>query len=213
MKTEALIDLLAKGADPVRRHAAMRRILGALAIGAAGALALLLYRLDINPGLSDFVTTPQFWIKTGFTLSLATAGVMLSQRLARPGVRVGNAVWLAIAPVVAIWLLAVAQLTGAEAATRTHLVFGNSWNVCPKNIAMLSLPLFVAIIWGMRGLAPTESRSAGAAAGLCAGALAAVVYGIHCPERSAPFLAIWYVTGILIPTAVGAALGPRLLRW
>jgi hypothetical protein len=29
----------------------------------------------------------------------------------------------------------------------------------------------------------------------------------------APFLAIWYLLGMLIPTALGALLGPRLLRW
>jgi hypothetical protein len=29
----------------------------------------------------------------------------------------------------------------------------------------------------------------------------------------APFLAIWYLLGMLIPTLLGALLGPRLLRW
>ena len=49
-----------------------------------------------------------------------------------------------------------------------------------------------------------------AAFGLAIGALA---YTLHCPELAAPFLAIWYVLGMLIPTAFGAWLGPRLLRW
>jgi hypothetical protein len=30
---------------------------------------------------------------------------------------------------------------------------------------------------------------------------------------AAPFLATWYVLGILIPAILGALLGPRLLRW
>jgi hypothetical protein len=29
----------------------------------------------------------------------------------------------------------------------------------------------------------------------------------------APFLATWYLLGVLIPTAIGTLLGPRLLRW
>lgn len=36
---------------------------------------------------------------------------------------------------------------------------------------------------------------------------------LHCTEMQAPFLAVWYVLGILIPTGAGALLGSRLLRW
>ena len=46
-----------------------------------------------------------------------------------------------------------------------------------------------------------------------AGALGALVYALHCPEMATPFLAVWYVAGMAIPTALGAVLGPRLLRW
>ena len=52
-----------------------------------------------------------------------------------------------------------------------------------------------------------------AAAARFAGAAAAFAYAFHCPEMQAPFLAVWYVLGMLIPAAVGAALGQRMLRW
>ena len=65
----------------------------------------------------------------------------------------------------------------------------------------------------MRGLAPTQTRLAGAAVGLLAGAIGAMAYTLHCPEMGAPFLAIWYVAGVLVPTVAGALLGPRMLRW
>jgi len=39
------------------------------------------------------------------------------------------------------------------------------------------------------------------------------MYSLHCPEMEAPFIGFWYLLGMLIPTAVGALLGPRLLRW
>jgi len=39
------------------------------------------------------------------------------------------------------------------------------------------------------------------------------VYSLHCPELAAPFIGFWYLLGMLIPTAVDALLGPRLLRW
>jgi len=40
-----------------------------------------------------------------------------------------------------------------------------------------------------------------------------VVYALHCPEMAAPFLFIWNGLGMLAPAAIGAAMGPRLLRW
>ena len=46
-----------------------------------------------------------------------------------------------------------------------------------------------------------------------AGAIGALVYCLHCPELAPPFLGFWYLLGMLIPAAAGAALGPRLLRW
>jgi hypothetical protein len=90
---------------------------------------------------------------------------------------------------------------------------GASWRACPFNIALLSAPIFVASLWAMHSLAPTQPHRAGAAGGLLAGALGALVYCLHCPEIAAPFLAVWYVIGMLIPTALGAWLGPALLRW
>jgi len=56
-------------------------------------------------------------------------------------------------------------------------------------------------------------RLTGAAAGLAAGASAATLYGLHCPEVSALFVLIWYSLGMLVAAAIGALAGPRVLRW
>jgi len=213
VKTDTLIDLLATGAGTAQRHAVTRRFLAAVGSGTAGALLLLLAVFGVNPVLRDYLTLPQYWMKVAFTFALAAGGFQLSRRFARPGVPAGAAVWSVLLPMLAMWILAAVVLLGADASARSHLILGDSWNVCPFNIAFLSAPAFIATIWAMRGLAPTESRSAGAAAGLCAGALGAAVYCLFCPELAAPFLAIWYVIGILIPSVVGFLLGPRLLRW
>jgi hypothetical protein len=112
-----------------------------------------------------------------------------------------------------MWLLAIVALTGAEPAFRSQLVWGSSWRVCPFNIALLSLPAFVASLWALKQLAPTRLRLAGGASGLVAGSLGALVYGLYCSEFAAPFLGVWYVIGVLIPTLVGIAIGPKVLRW
>ena len=93
------------------------------------------------------------------------------------------------------------------------MFWGSTWRVCPFLIAGLSLPILIAVLRAMRELAPTRLRLAGAAAGLSAGAAAATVYCLHCPEMAPPFVAFWYVIGILLATGAGALLGPRMLRW
>ena len=213
MKTDALIDLLATGAGPAQRHPVARRFGVAVAVGAAGGFAILLLAFGINPALRDFTLLPGFWIKMTFAVVLALSGFVASVRLARPGVAVGNAKWLAVATLTALWVLALVVLADADPGARSQLVFGNSWSVCPFRIALLSAPTFAASIWAMRGLAPTNQRLAGAALGFFSGALGASIYGLHCPELAPPFLAIWYVIGILIPTVVGSAIGRPMLRW
>jgi hypothetical protein len=90
---------------------------------------------------------------------------------------------------------------------------GNSWALCPLRILALTGPVFLGLLWSLRQLAPTDLRSAGAAAGLASGALGALLYCFRCPESSALFVVTWYTLGILAAGALGALAGPRLLRW
>jgi hypothetical protein len=117
------------------------------------------------------------------------------------------------APVLAMWAIGAWALMPAAPADRVELLMGDSAASCPFTIALLSVPLFVAAFWAIRGLAPTRLALAGAASGLLAGAGGALMYALYCPEMGAPFIAIWYLLGMLIPAAAGALLAPRLLRW
>ena len=78
---------------------------------------------------------------------------------------------------------------------------------------VLAIPTWLAAFWAARRFAPTRLRAASAVAGLLAGAAAAMVYAVHCAEMQAPFLAVWYVLGMLVPAFLGWAIGPKLLRW
>jgi hypothetical protein len=84
---------------------------------------------------------------------------------------------------------------------------------CPWSVFLLSLPALAATLALLRQRAPTRLRAAGAAAGLFAGALGAAGYALSCTEESAAFVAVWYTLGIVLSTALGALLGPRVLRW
>ena len=125
-----------------------------------------------------------------------------------------GASWLGIAlPVLLLWSLAAVSLATAPPELRASLVMGQTWRSCSASIALISLPLFIAAFVALASLAPTRLALAGACAGAMAGGAGAAVYALHCPELDAPFLAVWYVLGILMPVAAGALLGPRLLRW
>jgi hypothetical protein len=213
MRTDDLTLMLATGAVAVQPNIAARRYATALALGAAGAMLMMVMLLGVRADLEQAIFLPKFWIKLGYVACMAVGSLLLAERLSRPGRQLDHAPALLAAPVVAIWALATVVLVNADPLQRVSLFLGDTWAVCPFLIAMLSVPVFGSTIWAMRGLAPTRLRLAGAAAGLLAGTTGALVYCIHCPEMEAPFLGFWYLLGMLIPTAAGALSGPRLLRW
>jgi hypothetical protein len=213
VKTDDLVTMLAAGAVAAQPHHDKRRYATALFGGALGAALLTASLLGVRPDLAAAALLPMFWVKIGFVAALAALSLLLALRLSRPGLELGRMPGLLAAPVLAMWLLALIVLARAVPAERGALFYGETWTSCPFLIAMLSVPAFIGILWAMKGLAPTRLRLAGAAAGLLSGATGALVYCLHCPELAAPFLGFWYLLGMLIPTAAGAALGPRLLRW
>jgi len=213
MRTDDLVMMLATGAGPLEAGATARRYATALGWGAFGATLLMALVLGVRPDLAEAARLPMFWVKLAFPACLAAGALYAAARLSRPGVPLGRVNAALAAPVLAMWLLAAFVLLNAAAGEREVLILGGTWNVCPLYVALLSLPVFAAAMWSMKGLAPTRLALAGAAAGLLAGSAGALIYALHCPEMEAPFLAIWYLLGMLIPTAVGAAIGPRLLRW
>jgi len=213
MKTDDLIAMLATGVAPVDPQLAAKRFRTGLGAGVLGALLLLLSLYGLNPQLQEVARLPMFWGKLAYPASLATIALLLAQRLSHPGVPLGRAPAALLLPILAIALLAIWVLAQAAAPQRPALLLGQTWKTCALSIALVSTPVFVAVLWIMKGLAPTRLRHAGAAAGLLASTLGALVYALHCPEIEAPFLLVWYGAGMAIPVAVGALLGPKLLRW
>lgn len=213
MKTTELISLLAADTLPVARHATPRRLSLALLAGLPLALAIVLIGYGARPDLAQAVFWPMFQVKLAVPIAIAMAGFMALKSLARPGAKLG-ARWLGlIVPVLLLWALALVSYQDAPAEQRAALIWGTTWRSCAASITLISLPIFVAAFMALRTLAPTRPALAGACAGAMASGTAAAVYALHCPELSAPFLAIWYVGGMALPVAIGALLGPRLLRW
>ncbi len=213
MKTDELIAMLASSAGPIEPDALQRRYVTALGWGAFGTTLLMAVMLGVRPDLAEAVWLPMFWVKLAFPAALFAGALLAVLRLSRPGAKLGRVPAAVLAPVLAMWLLAGIVLLAAAPAEREGLLLGHSAASCPIVIALLSVPLLGAALWAMKALAPTSLARAGAAAGLLSGAGGALVYALYCPEMAAPFIGVWYLIGMLIPAGIGAALGPRLLRW
>jgi hypothetical protein len=213
MKTDNLIAALAADVAPVDPHSVERRFVYALAFAVCGALAVLLAGYGVRADLPRMLATPLFWAKVALPLTLAGAAVVATARLSRPGAALGRIGTALAAPVVLVWIAALAVLWFAPHEARVELLMGRTWRTCSLKIALLSVPGLIAMLVAVRSLAPTRLPLAGATAGLLAGAVGALVYCLRCPETSVPFWATWYLLGIAMPTAAGALLGRRVLRW
>ena len=213
MRTDDLVSLLAAGVEPIDARRTMRRYVLAITGGMLGALAITGGILRLNPLLSNAVFEPVFWVREAYCATLGSLGFAAITRLARPGFRLGVVPAGIGAVVIAMWIFAALVLLTAPAQDRAHLLLGATAAVCPFLITLVAAPLFLAFVWVLRGLAPTQLRAAGAAGGFAAGSFGALAYSLHCPELTAPFIGVWYLLGMLIPTGIGALLGPRLMRW
>lgn len=211
MKTETLIDVLARGAGPAPRFAAARRLLPAAALGVTTAALLALTVLEPVP--AALFATPAPWMKLAYALALAAAAGWLTAALSRPVARLALPRRMVAAVMAAMASVGLGAMLLTPAGGRLAALLGHSSLDCPWNVLALSLPGLGAALWALRGLAPTRPRAAGAAAGLLAGALGAAGYSLSCTEASPAFVAVWYTLGIVLTALLGAVIGPRVLRW
>lgn len=211
MKTQSLIEMLAKGAGPAPQAPVLRRLAPVVALGLIASALFALVSMGSIPAAMWATSAP--WLKMLYGASLALAAGWVTARLSRP---VAHTQW-PVRAVLAVFatMLALGALTLVTSAPdqRMTALFGETWLSCPRNVVVLSLPALAGALWALRGLAPTQLRAAGFNAGLMAGALGSMGYSLVCPEVSATFVAVWYSLGIFLTGILGAFLGTRVLRW
>lgn len=213
MNTDDLVALLARSAARVDRGAADRQLVQKLSAAAALSVLAVLVMLGPRPDLAGAIAAPMFWVKLAFPAATAVVAFVALRRLGHPGRRLRWSVLALGVPVAIVWFMAAAALAATPPADRLALVLGSSSWRCTVFIAALSLPAFLLAVQALGRLAPTRLALSGTIAGLFAGSTAACAYALHCTEMQPPFLAVWYVLGMLIPAAAGALAGRRLLHW
>ena len=213
MNTDALVAALARSATPVDRAAVTRRFWVTLLAAAVLSLGMMLVVLGPRADWRAAMDLPMFWVKLAFPAAMAVAAFICLRRLGHPGMRLGGGPVAVTLPAVVMWLIAAAALAAAPAPQRAGLVMGTSWWQCVVLISMLALPGFVLGLFAMAALAPTRLALSGFMAGLFAGSVAAFAYALSCKEMQPPFLATWYLLGMLVPALAGAVVGRAWLRW
>ncbi len=211
--SSALIDRLASDLKPVRPGIVPWRLFGAVGVCALLSLAVVLWLWGVRPDIAAAMQTAALWAKEAFAVTLALAGSAAMLRLARPAGRATGPLYVALSAVAVMLVLAVLQLGASPPRLLRHLVMGRTAAVCPWLIILLALPIFAGATAMMRSMAPTRLAAAGAAAGLAAGGLSALVYSVACDESTMPFVLIWYGAAVAATTLIGAVLGPHVLRW
>lgn len=182
-------------------------------LGAIVTFVLVVSILGIRPDLHEAMHGFSFWMKWVYTGSLSIGAVLAVTKLARPDPVSLPRLWPLVTPVILLTGVAIGELAATPSQDWLAMWLGESWMFCPWIVLGLAMPIFIGLLWSFRKLAPTRLKAAGGAAGLAAGAWAATIYCIHCPEASALFVLTWYSLGILLAAAIGTLLGPRFLRW
>lgn len=211
MKTDDLIEALARGGEPVPAARPKRRLAAALAVGLAIAAALVLASVGLRPDIG--VALIPVLLKAGFSAAAAAVLLPLLMRLLRPGRPLGWRIGAVAGFAALCALLTVIALAGAEPGQRFKVWMGGGLPWCVVVIPLLAAPAAGALILLARAFAPTRLTLTGAALGGLAGGIGAMAYAMYCPVDQVAFVATWYAAGIGLSAAIGALLGAHLLRW
>jgi hypothetical protein len=212
VKTDDLIAHLSDDLVPAPSHYVGRVLAMGLGLGFLLSAILMLVTMGPRPDLSSAMAGGAFWMKLAYTLSFAVLGLWMVERLGRSDASARMPALFLAVPVILLFAAALMELT-EPGANRHQLMMGDSWRVCAIDILTVSVPAFVALFWALRKLAPTRLNRAGAGAGLLAGAVGASVYAFHCVEYTAPFILIWYTSGMAAAALIGAGISRWALRW
>jgi hypothetical protein len=212
MDTEQLIRSLA--ADNSHRARPVGYVL-MLTLLAAAPVSLLIFfaELGVRPDIMTAMHNPFFDLKFAVTLALAISAIAVALHLSRPEASLRGFGWYLLIPAG----LLVAGISGEmmmpqRAPMMTRLV-GNNSKFCMTFIPVISLPLLLAALLGLRHGAPSRPALSGAIAGLLSAGLAATLYASHCTDDSPLFVATWYTLATALVAAVGALIGSRMLKY
>jgi hypothetical protein len=211
VKTDDLIETLARNVEPTPKPRWRLRLALVLCAGLAAALAIVAGGLQVRPDIG--AAQIPVLLKAMFAATAAAAVLPLAARLMRPGRPIGWRTGVVVAFAVAAAIAACVALLGEMPERRLEAWIGGGFPWCLVLVPVLGAPTAAGLIWLMRDFAPTRLTATGAAIGGLSGGVGAMAYSMYCPIDSIAFVTTWYVVAIAICAALGATIGAHLLRW
>jgi hypothetical protein len=212
MDTDQLIRTLA--ADNSHRARPVGFVL-ALALLAAAPVSLLMFfaELGVRPDVMTAMHNPFFDLKFAVTLALGLSALTVGLHLSRPEAGPRGWIWLLLIPIGFLVAGIGSEMMMPQRLPMMTRLVGHNSRICLSAIPVISLPLLVAALIGLRHGAPTRPVLTGAIAGFLSAGFAATLYAAHCTDDSPLFVATWYTLAAAAVAAIGAVAGSRVLRF
>ena len=212
METEQLIRTLA--ADNAHRARPVGFVLTVALLSAVPvSVAMFFAGLGVRPDVMTAMHNPFFDMKFVVTLAMALSAIAVSLHLSRPEASLRGWGWLLLIPAGILALEIGSEMMMPQRLPMMTRLIGHNSRICMTAIPLLSLPLLVGTLIGLRHGAPARPALAGAIAGLISAGLAATLYASHCTDDSPLFVATWYPIATAMVTAAGALIGAKVLRF
>jgi hypothetical protein len=183
-----------------------------VALAAGVTLAGVLAIEGLWVGAFQGEAAPFFWVTNGLLLllGLASAGAVIA--MASPGVgkRYDAPKWsfamLGVLPLAALSSV-VTHDTGIAALNDNAALHCFTASLIAATVTGGALT-----VWLRRG-APVSQQAAGWFAGIAAGAIGTLLYGLSCPIDSVTHLGIWHVVPVAVAAVAGRLIVPRMIAW
>jgi hypothetical protein len=212
LTTEELISALV--ADlPTRQPAPGIWLYAAVLASAIWASVALTLTLGVRPDIAIAAGTAPFVFKFVVTITLAASALFVVRGALSPGFRSTPTPWLLLAGPALLAAAVLLELQTLDSSLWVMAATGKNRLLCHVAIPALGVVPLGFLVLVLRRGAPTRPALAGLYAGTLAGAIAATAYALYCTDDSALFMASCYTPAIAALAGLGAALGPRLLRW
>jgi hypothetical protein len=230
MKTDELIQQLVGDAKQKARFSVFQKLL----IGITSVIAITLLQLwiflGIHPEFQIFLHTPVFWFRFILLALICVLAMHMMWKLSQPFTQpktlrveagVSFAALFAILttpfiPNLPSESMVIAQAHGWALASVELGEDVSIWKILlhtSGTITLLALPVFAALIWLMKRMAPSHPSLAGASAGFAASAMAALEYSFNSPYDLSAYSNLGYFICMASLPAIGALIGKRWLRW
>jgi hypothetical protein len=210
--TDALILDLSADLAPVRRRS-VRREVAALAVLAAGELALVLMAGGMRPDMGEVILSPFMAWKIGGLALLAGVSCAVAVRSFAPPAASRREIVLAFALAVLVMAAGAFVTTAVESGQPlVERLSPARGLLCAIAIVVLAVPLMGLLAVLMRRAAPVHPRRSALATGLAAATCGALVFTVCCPANDPLYIVVWYSAGIAAVAAAARWLLPRRFR-